>query len=109
MEQHELLSMIATLGCASVAIVGTALAGFAGARARSARTADMRKAWLLVAILIVASVLGLALGCLGVLGQRELPAFSGVAIFSFALLAMVNDRFRSFLVRAARDEGDAQQ
>jgi uncharacterized protein YceK len=109
MEQHELLSVIATMGCASVAIVGAALAGFAGARARSARTADMRKAWLLVAMLIVASVFGLALGCLGVLGQRALPVFSGVAIFSFALLAMVNDRFRSFLVRAARDEGDAQR
>ncbi|QXE07359.1 hypothetical protein BJG93_36555 (plasmid) [Paraburkholderia sprentiae WSM5005] len=109
MEQHELLSVIATLGCASVAIIGAALAGFAGARARSARTADMRKAWMLVAILILASVFGLALGCLGVLGQRAVPAFSGVAIFSFALLAMVNDRLRSFLVRATRDEGDARQ
>ncbi len=100
--------MIATLGCASVAIVGIALAGLAGARARFARTADMRKARLSVAILIVASVLGISLACLGVLGQRALSAFSGVVNLSVALLAMVNDRFRSFLVRAACAEANAQ-
>ncbi|WP_321943894.1 hypothetical protein [Paraburkholderia tropica] len=100
----HLINVMLALFCAVMGLIAGVLVALASMRAASSRTADMRKAWGSVAALVGLSWASLAIGCFGVVQHHLSFALVGAGVFCVALLSMVNDRFRGFLIQAAEQE-----